>query len=141
MGFTKRFYLNIQTSARSWKPLEPLIYTTEDGAMTIEVLPGEWEHDYTSSPRLTWSLIPPVGVYSSSAELHDALYMGEAFDRETCDRLFLESMKSLGVPWWKRNVMWAAVRAGGWVPWNRHNPQKVREFREKYIKITHHKEK
>jgi len=41
--------------------------------------------------------------------------------RSECDRIFLEAMQVLEVPWWKRKVMYAAVRAGGWIPWNNYS--------------------
>jgi hypothetical protein len=44
--------------------------------------------------------------------LHDDLYAKRA-ERSFADRVFLEAMEAEGVPWWRRRLMYAAVRAFG----------------------------
>ena len=70
------------------------------------------------------------GGYDKSACLHDALYAGEIFERETCDNLFLEAMESEGVNYFKRYAMYLAVRVFGWIVWNKHNEGEVNAYKK-----------
>ena len=82
--------------------------------------------DWASIPlAFTW-YIPPAGdgknCYGIAALFHDWLYChrkigGRAVTRAECDGLFLEIMLYVGVTGWLARTMWAAVRAGGWLPW------------------------
>ena len=74
---------------------------------------------------VTW-YIPPAGdgknCYGIAALFHDWLYChrkigGRTVTRAECDGLFLEIMLYVGVTGWLARTMWAAVRAGGWLPW------------------------
>ena len=67
--------------------------------------------DFASVPSWAWRIIPPDGVYSQAACLHD--FMCEFPDRsqDEIDRIFKEAMGVLGVPSWKKNAMYQAVRA------------------------------
>ena len=76
----------------------------------------------------------PWGEYLPAAIVHDILYETEALPRADCDRCFLDLMAALGVPWWKRRTMHAAVRVGGWVPWRRHTAQS-RGYAADYLEL------
>ena len=76
--------------------------------------------DGASVPRGLWNVLPPFGRYSQAALLHDWLYYSGEYTRAAADRLFLDAMRSCGVPLWKRWVMYSGVRMGGWVAWNRY---------------------
>lgn len=78
--------------------------------------------DGASVPRLFWPLVPPLGRYAQAAVVHDKLcetlhVYSEArkamvdITRHTADSIFLEAMVVLGVPTWKRNLMYSAVAA------------------------------
>jgi hypothetical protein len=82
----------------------------------IEV-PEGFETDFASVPRGLWNIIPPDGEYTQGAVLHDFLYNRQFFSRAKCDWIFLDAMKVLNVPGWKRWAMYLAVRSFGWVPW------------------------
>ncbi|MEI7437984.1 MAG: DUF1353 domain-containing protein [bacterium] len=87
--------------------------------------------DWASIPlAFTW-YIPPAGdgknCYGIAALFHDWLYChrkigGRAVTRAECDGLFLEIMLYVGVTGWLARTMWAAVRAGGWLPLNVYGP-------------------
>jgi len=85
----------------------------------VAVKPG-FKFDGASIPKLFWSLVgsPFTGKYQRPALLHDALYGAEIFPRKICDEIFLEYMKEEGVGWWKRNLMWIAVRSFGGFVWS-----------------------
>jgi len=86
-------------------------------------VPAGFETDFASVPRLFWRIIPPWGRYSAAAVVHDYLYETDAVSRLEADRIFLDLMKRLGVPFWKRHLMYRAVRIGGWLPWKRFRRQ------------------
>ncbi len=77
-------------------------------------IPSGFRFDYASVPRGLWNLFPPYDPeYAAAALIHDWCYAGEFFPRDFCDELFLGAMKFRGVPDWKRNTMYAAVRLFG----------------------------
>lgn len=87
--------------------------------------------DGASIPRAFWRLIghPMMKWLLPHALPHDALYAAELMSRKECDGFLLMSMKLAGVPWWKRNAIWSAVRIGGGAVWRRHTEKSVKEAR------------
>jgi hypothetical protein len=92
--------------------------------LTITV-PVGFVNDLASIPQPLMWLFPVNGRHRWAAVIHDWLYskkgiLGERqqFTRKECDLIFLEGMKVMGVPWWKRRSMYRGVRAGGWVFWS-----------------------
>ena len=77
------------------------------------LVPAGFVTDFASIPRLFWRVLPPTGSYGKAAVIHDYLYRTGAFTRSICDGIFLEAMCELGVPGWKRRVMFRAVRLFG----------------------------
>ena len=66
--------------------------------------------DLASVPRPLWALFPPHGRYAKAAIVHDYLYARGIGTKERADRIFLEAMTVLGVPRWRRVLMYVAVR-------------------------------
>lgn len=97
-----------------------LSYTTKKGI--THIVPIGFITDGASIPKIFWSLVgsPFTGLYRRAALIHDYLYFTQTTKRSYADKVFLEAMKVLGVSWWKRRLMWVAVRVGGWRPWNKH---------------------
>jgi hypothetical protein len=87
-----------------------------DGSPVI--VPRGFVTDFASVPRLFWRILPPWGTYSPAAVVHDYLYATGRFPRKKADQAFLCLMKALGVPRWKRTVMYWGVRLGGSIAWN-----------------------
>lgn len=94
--------------------------------------PAGFETDLASVPWGLWNLVPPWGSHARPAIFHDFLYRtrgGGMFDgqrwitraapytRAEADAIFLEAMEVVGVTWWRRWLMYAAVRLGGWMGW------------------------
>lgn len=83
--------------------------------------------DFASSPRFTWIIFPPDGLYAQASVVHDELYrlrgrvptIPEPLTRAQCDLAFLTGMEVLGVNVVVRNIMYQAVDKFGWIPWNR----------------------
>lgn len=91
-------------------------YPSED----IITVPAGFKTDLASTPRPTWIIMPPDGEYTAAAIIHDFLYHIQTRTRLEADQIFLEAMAVLEVPWWKRKIMYRAVRSFGWIPWNNH---------------------
>lgn len=106
-----------------WKLLLPYRYTTLvfGKPVDIEVRKG-FITDLASIPRLFQSLIPQNHRHRGPAVIHDWLYHTAAdhcYTRLQCDLVFLEAMKTAGVHFIRRQTMFAAVRVGGWVFFNK----------------------
>ena len=90
-------------------------------------VPTGFQTDFASVPRLFWSILPPDGTYSQSAVLHDFLYNQQIYTRKKSDQIFLESMGVLEVSWWKRKIIYRAVRTFGWLAWKKKNAETKQE--------------
>jgi hypothetical protein len=79
------------------------------------VVPAGERTDFASVPRPFVWFIPTYGAYTKAAILHDhlcRLAREGTFSRRDADGVFRQAMRSLGVPFIRRWVMWAAVRWG-----------------------------
>jgi len=118
--------LPFQVSSRDGRNFELLaeaIYVSEDG--TRYRLPVGTQSDGASTPKEIWSLIPPFGLYWPAAYLHDAAYRDAlevekegqwakaTLPKDKCDKLLLESMRSLGVGVVERDTIYEGVVIGG----------------------------
>lgn len=128
--------LQILTSGREARLLEDYTVETTVGRVTI---PKGFKTDFASVPQLFWSIVPPMGKYFVAAVLHDYFYRmpgartveiyfsilpksGSVLQtihvtREIADTIFLEEMRDAKVSWWKRRMMYRAVRIGGAWSW------------------------
>jgi hypothetical protein len=78
----------------------------------IEV-PSGFVTDLASIPRILWWALPPHGKYAKAAIIHDWMYVTAYKNKNYADKVFLEGMGVLGVPKWKRKMMYHAVRLFG----------------------------
>lgn len=76
--------------------------------------------DLASIPRILHVVLPKIGNHDKAAVGHDWLYRYQTCTRKEADQFFLAGMKDQGVSWWRRRAMYAGVRIGGWVTWNKH---------------------
>jgi hypothetical protein len=81
------------------------------------ITPTGYVTDFASIPRAVHFLISPFGKHAEAAVIHDWLYtMGERGDRKgrlRADRAFVKALRLLEVDWFKRQIMFWAVRMGG----------------------------
>lgn len=93
----------------------------EDYPVRGFTVPKGFISDWASVPALLDGVVPSFGPYAPAAIAHDYLYsMGGVLPyvtRKQADDLFLDLMAELGVPWWKRSLMYRAVRIGGGSGW------------------------
>ena len=72
-------------------------------------IPAGYETDGASVPRIFWTLFPPNRTdYLPCAIVHD--YLCDKGEYRKADEYFEECLKRLGVDWFSRKLMHAAVR-------------------------------
>lgn len=79
----------------------------------ILTVPAGYLSDGASVPELVWNIEPPFGDCLEAAMHHDWLYSSKTRPRAEADLVFLEGMTVLGLAWWKRSLLYRAVRMGG----------------------------
>ena len=126
--FTTKLSIDV-IGHQAYEVTKPLVW--EYSELVIQVNPG-FDFDGASVPRALWSVVgsPMTDGYQRAACLHDALYASEYFDRDVCDKLFLEAMESEGVGYFKRYAMYYAVRAFGGQVWKEHTKEEVNAYRK-----------
>ncbi len=99
-----------EISPKLWRLIEPLVY---EGTYQEFVVPESFVTDFASVPRLFIWLVPPYGLYTKAAVLHDYLLQSRIVSRSDADGIFRRAMRELGVSFLRRWMMWAAVRIQG----------------------------
>lgn len=108
-----------------------LIPETRSGRQCVRLLrdytargitvPKGFVSDWASVPWWADGLVPSFGAHAPAAIIHDFLYevggVPPYVTRKQADDLFLDLLRELGVPWWKRSLMYRAVRIGGGSGW------------------------
>ena len=94
--------------------LKEVVY--KDGDVEYRV-PEGYVTDFASVPRAISWFAPNSGQYNPAAIVHDYLITDvlekqHAIESNRVDEIFRLAMQEVGVPWYRRWVMWAGVRAG-----------------------------
>ena len=108
-------------SERTWEVAREFRYYVgvENSDEVIRV-PLGFITDFASVPRFAWFIIPPDGKYTQAAVLHDFLVKTKQYSRDKTNKIFLEAMEVLGVPKWKRLLMYWSVQAWTWLFWDKY---------------------
>jgi len=91
----------------------------------VIIVPEGFKYDKASVPRAVWWYIPRDDAQiEQAAKFHDWLYEnqkieGEWMTRKEADQIFLKILKSEGMRWSKRRMVYLAVRSGGWIGFNK----------------------
>ncbi|WP_368941617.1 DUF1353 domain-containing protein [Citrobacter werkmanii] len=96
-----------------WRLVEPFEFWLTDELGEVISVPAGYVTDLASVPRFMWAIFPPHGRYAKAAIIHDWLYDNALWTKRKADRIFLDAMEVLDVPWWKRWSMYWAVRMFG----------------------------
>ncbi|MEB0968034.1 DUF1353 domain-containing protein [Citrobacter braakii] len=96
-----------------WRLVEPFEFWLTDSPDDVIHVPAGYVTDLASVPRLLWSVFPPHGRYAKAAIIHDWLYDNALRTKAEADLIFLDAMKVLKVPCWRRWVIYCAVRIFG----------------------------
>lgn len=107
--------LDYNNNKRWWKLTHYFRYLSSLGIITV---PTGFKTDLASIPKAFQNIFDPAGPWMPAAIIHDFLYSKFSdqhfkLSRKQCDDIFLEAMYNLGIGW-ERNVIYAAVRIGGW---------------------------
>ena len=110
-----------KVGAQSWLLTDDLVFRSMK-LPGLFIVPRGFQTDLASIPRIAWAIFPKEDLYDPAAVLHDGGY-GNALKtpgderiflvKEWCDSLFLEAMLAVGVPPWRANLMYRAVRRWG----------------------------
>lgn len=103
--------LKVERAGQAWRLLEPLIYEAAAG-VSVKV-PAGFVSDFASVPRLPGAFMLAGDTAHAAAVIHDWLYSKGGNSRALADAIFREAMEAEGVPWWRRWLMWGAVRTFG----------------------------
>lgn len=113
VGFTDGQAVDVrEIDDRQWSLLREFTYRGRRESYVVQA--GELT-DFASVPRPFVWFIPTYGRYTKAAILHDylcRLSLEGRFNRRDADGLFRQAMRSLGVAFLRRWIMWAAVRWG-----------------------------
>ena len=110
-SFTTPLDVRYLPKQNKWLILRELIYHVGDeDSGDVVIVPKFYVTDFASVPWPAVMLIPKSGRYNSAAVVHDYLYQMMKRPKIECDKIFLEAMLVLGVPTWKRLIMYRAVR-------------------------------
>ena len=105
-----------------WVLLAPLVY---EGTLIHRItVPAGFETDLESVPRwlpLVYAVL--YGTAHHAAVVHDWLYTTGMVNRQIADGVMYEALRARGEPAWKAYTIWAGIRLGGWVVWNKHRAQ------------------
>ena len=119
-GFNAPMVASMTADGKYWVLKEPLEYIQPETKQKF-VVPRGFVTDLASIPRPFWIAFPPCGRYTPAAVVHDYLYWFQpaACDRSCADTLLLVAMEEAGVDVLSRNAIYAGVRAGGQISWDR----------------------
>lgn len=126
-SFLTPLVVEVMPSGKTFRLHHEFTYHWRPDSWDIRItVPIGFLTDFASIPRFARVIIPKLGRYNKAAVIHDAIYKdifpGRRFTRKEADICFLEGMTELGVVKWKRWVMWAAVRVGGYFAWQKRSP-------------------
>ena len=119
----------LYVDGKHWILLSPFTYRVGSvDSDEIIFVPAGFKTDFASIPHWAWPVMGhPAGKHGKAAVVHDCLYQyphaGHLHKkpytrtRRRCDQLFLEGLQVLEVAWWRRTIMYSAVRIGGRGPW------------------------
>ena len=134
-NFTQPLILEYLPKTNMWMTAGKLVYFVgEKNSKDRIIVPKGFITDLASVPWPASMFIPKSGKFNSAAVLHDYLYsiLGEIVEpnnikkrlRKECDSIFIESMKVLGVRWFKCKIMYRAVRLFGGFVWKNRKQEK-----------------
>lgn len=104
-----------------WELLKDLVADVgkPGGKDSIRIKKG-FVTDFGSVPPYLQWIVNPQGKAKSAYVLHDWLYRNQPYNQLVCDGLLVDGMETLGVSWLQRKLVYAGLRIGGFVTYNRY---------------------
>ncbi len=84
-------------------------------------VPEGFVTDFASVPRIIGAWLLYGGKGRRAAVIHDWIYSTQMVRRSVGDAIFEEALKASQYDAWEVSGMYAGVRLGGWVAWNKKN--------------------
>lgn len=118
--------ISYNVSEKCWYLEEEYSYQYDGNLIKV---PKGFDFDLASIPRFLWWLIAPFELSISAPLLHDFIYVHRGdlpeasiipvrtYNRKQADVLFRQLMKQEGVPTWRMNAAYLAVRLFGKKAW------------------------
>lgn len=105
---------------RVWVLQQPYKISSMEHELQTEI-PQFFCFDGASVPRIFWSVMSPFDLSILAPMLHDWIYSkaGPDVRRVTADKVFKEVMRREGVPAWRRQMAYLAVRMFGKSSWKK----------------------
>lgn len=107
----------------SWLPRRKFFMVTK--TLLVKLSNGEvvvihegLKTDFSSVPRLLWSVVSPFGDFALAALIHDLLYIYTLGERKEADKEMLIWSNALSKNKIDNYLRFYAVRAFGWIVWN-----------------------
>lgn len=95
---------------KKWKLLSPFSYHRDSSE--VITAPEGYITDFGSKPKITWFWVgSPTDEAGPAYIIHDWCCDHATWPISKTDHIFLEAMKVLKVNWFKRTIMYLAVRA------------------------------
>jgi hypothetical protein len=121
VSITPQFHTRVRVEQHDderWELVAPLRYDSAVLRARIHVDAG-YLTDFASVPRLPLAYLLAGNTAHGPAIVHDFLYQTHlSVGRAQADAVFAEAMNAIGVPAWRRGLMWAAVRTAGGPSWD-----------------------
>jgi hypothetical protein len=92
----------------TWRLKSPLVF--QSGILGTITVPVGFETDFASVPRVPLAFWLCGDTAERPAVVHDYLYGCADVTREQADDVLYEAMAAVGVPWWRRVLIYRAVR-------------------------------
>ena len=108
----------VKLNEKNWELKCALVYQSKILDQTITA-PVDFVTDFASVPRVPLAYLLAGNTAHEAAVIHDFLYNNKPHPctRKQADQVFLEAMEITGIVWWRRELMYNAVRlfsAGEW---------------------------
>lgn len=107
-----------QPGSGEWVLLKALVYYSDILGREVTV-PTGFRTDLASVPRLPIVFLLTGATADEAAVVHDYLYTTREVSRSVADAVMREAAAVMGTPAWRRQLMWAGVRLGGWAYWKK----------------------
>lgn len=111
MIYTSRILLEPKNN--NWRLAEDLLVDINEPRIRLYI-PEGFITDLASVPRVIWAVVPPYGLHTRAAVVHDWLYRSKIqITRAEADNVFLELMQQDKVDPTLAKLMYRAVRMFG----------------------------
>lgn len=123
-----------QSSVKSWTLAKD--YTTAVTVSGVTYTVSIRAGFVTDGASIPDKLAPPLGLVRNApsiirgALVHDALYESQLLDRETADSILYAACLQDGTDPDKAQAIWLAVHEWGFIVWDRHTPESIKQARE-----------